>query len=52
MKNALNICFIYLKIYGTDGLTKIGSIRKKYAGFINKTFTAADSFTLEGKCII
>lgn len=40
--------FIYFKIYGTDGLTKIGGIRKKYAGFISEAFTTADSFTLEG----
>ncbi|CAF2732531.1 unnamed protein product [Rotaria sp. Silwood2] len=39
-------------IYGTDGFTKIGGIRKKYAGFISEAFTTADSFTLDGKYII
>ncbi|CAF2669704.1 unnamed protein product [Rotaria sp. Silwood2] len=34
-------------IYGTDDLTKIGGIRKKYAGYISEAFTSADSFTLE-----
>ncbi|CAF0925296.1 unnamed protein product [Rotaria sp. Silwood1] len=34
-------------IYGNDGITKIGGIRKKYAGFISEAFTSADSFTLE-----
>lgn len=38
-------------MYGTDDVTKIGGIRKKYAGYISEAFTSADSFILEGKCI-
>ena len=49
MKKALNINFIYLKIIGTDGETKIGDIQKKYGGFFTEAFTSADSFTLESK---
>ncbi|CAF3273020.1 unnamed protein product [Rotaria sp. Silwood2] len=45
-------CESEFAIYGTDDLTKIGGIRKKYAGYISEAFTSADSFTLEGICII
>ncbi|CAF1028674.1 unnamed protein product [Rotaria sordida] len=33
-------------LYGTDGITEIGAIHKKYRGFIAEAMTTADTFTI------
>ncbi|CAF1050431.1 unnamed protein product [Rotaria sp. Silwood1] len=33
-------------LYGTDGITEIGAIHKKYRGFIAEALTTADTFTI------
>jgi len=40
---------------GTDDLTEIGDIHKKYGGFINEAMTSTDQFTIQSMkrfCVI
>lgn len=47
-----NISGIYFQIYGTDGVTKIGGIRKVYPNSCRESLRTADLLAMEGKFII
>jgi hypothetical protein len=38
-------------VLGTDGINEVGSIKKKYAGFVKEAFTTADNFGITCKQI-
>ncbi|CAF1020513.1 unnamed protein product [Rotaria sp. Silwood1] len=35
------------QLFGSDGITEIGAIHKKYSGFFNEAFTSADNYICE-----
>lgn len=38
-----------LQLYGTDGITEVGAIHKKYRGFLAEAMTTADMFSIRSK---
>ncbi|CAF3073601.1 unnamed protein product [Rotaria sp. Silwood2] len=38
-------------LLGSDGITEIGAIHKKYSGYCKEAFTSADNYSCEGKYI-
>ncbi len=38
-----------MQLFGNDGTTEIGAIRKKYRGFLAEAMTSADTFSIRSK---
>ncbi len=43
------VCF--LQLIGTDGITEVGSVQKKYRGFFQESMSSADAYLLKGMFI-
>ncbi len=53
-KNFSTICRYHLfrtQLIGTDGVTEVGAIYKRYRGFLSEAFSSADAFLLKSKNI-